>query len=282
MSAGPEYVCSRTSATTLNSVSTSFSEAYKAWATRLRRASLLRRKSAQRTEESGYLFWRTPQSANATQGAKTPEQIAAQRHPFITLADQARWATPTVQTFATRKQVGATEREHLLPSQAQNWPTATAGDSHGHQYQRDRGEKGKERPTLVGKAVQWPTANARDADKWNNRPPGHSRQVNLSGHAQTWPTPMGSTKGASAPELRSGNPKARLVTAAEGFPSSPLGRETSRPGGESWKSRRRLNPRFVEWLMGWPIGWTDCAHAATGWCHFKRRMRSALSVLLQA
>jgi len=22
-------------------------------------------------------------------------------------------------------------------------------------------------------------------------------------------------------------------------------------------SNRRLNPRFVEWLMGFPIGWTD-------------------------
>lgn len=25
-----------------------------------------------------------------------------------------------------------------------------------------------------------------------------------------------------------------------------------------------LNPEFVEWLMGWPIGWTDCRPLATG------------------
>ena len=24
-----------------------------------------------------------------------------------------------------------------------------------------------------------------------------------------------------------------------------------------------LNPPWVEWLMGWPLGWTDCAHSAT-------------------
>lgn len=24
-----------------------------------------------------------------------------------------------------------------------------------------------------------------------------------------------------------------------------------------------LNPEWVEWLMGWPLGWTDCEHSAT-------------------
>lgn len=26
----------------------------------------------------------------------------------------------------------------------------------------------------------------------------------------------------------------------------------------------KLNPTWVEWLMGWPLGWTDCARSATG------------------
>jgi DNA (cytosine-5)-methyltransferase 1 len=31
-----------------------------------------------------------------------------------------------------------------------------------------------------------------------------------------------------------------------------------------------LNPTWVEWLMGWPLGWTDCGASATDrfreWC----------------
>lgn len=34
-------------------------------------------------------------------------------------------------------------------------------------------------------------------------------------------------------------------------------------GEPSSKSLRRLNPLFVEWLMGIPIGWTDCDYVAT-------------------
>lgn len=25
----------------------------------------------------------------------------------------------------------------------------------------------------------------------------------------------------------------------------------------------KLNPTWVEWLMGWPLGWTDCARSGT-------------------
>ncbi len=33
-----------------------------------------------------------------------------------------------------------------------------------------------------------------------------------------------------------------------------------------------LNPEWVEWLMGWPIGWTDCAPLETD--RFQRWLRS--------
>ena len=33
------------------------------------------------------------------------------------------------------------------------------------------------------------------------------------------------------------------------------------------KSGGQLNPTWVEWLMGWPLGWTDCAASAMGKSH---------------
>jgi hypothetical protein len=34
-------------------------------------------------------------------------------------------------------------------------------------------------------------------------------------------------------------------------------------GSEKQANGGKLNPTWVEWLMGWPLGWTDCAASAT-------------------
>jgi len=45
-------------------------------------------------------------------------------------------------------------------------------------------------------------------------------------------------------------------TPLPGPPSSTAGPTSPRP------LKRRLNPRFVEWMMGWPLGWTAFAPVA--------------------
>lgn len=41
----------------------------------------------------------------------------------------------------------------------------------------------------------------------------------------------------------------------------------------------RYNPQFGEWMMGWPIGWTDPDSSVTGFAQWQQRMRGALSKL---
>lgn len=41
-----------------------------------------------------------------------------------------------------------------------------------------------------------------------------------------------------------------------------------------------LNPRFTEWMMGWPRKWTRSECTATELCHYKQHMRSLLCGML--
>jgi hypothetical protein len=44
--------------------------------------------------------------------------------------------------------------------------------------------------------------------------------------------------------------------------------------------RRRLNPKFAEWLMGWPIGHTAFGQLETALCHYVPQMHSYLCARL--
>ena len=55
-------------------------------------------------------------------------------------------------------------------------------------------------------------------------------------------------------------------------------RKAKQEAGDSKEEERRkmtagnggaLNPTWVEWLMGWPLGWTVLDAAATEWFHSK-------------
>jgi hypothetical protein len=45
------------------------------------------------------------------------------------------------------------------------------------------------------------------------------------------------------------------------------------------RDKRRLNPLFVEWLMGWPPGHALCDCSETEWSRWSQDMRGALSQL---
>jgi hypothetical protein len=55
------------------------------------------------------------------------------------------------------------------------------------------------------------------------------------------------------------------------------GRQSQEPIGLELPSDiGRLNPAFVEWLMGLPAGWTDFAPVGMAWSRWLEQMRSSL------
>jgi hypothetical protein len=75
-------------------------------------------------------------------------------------------------------------------------------------------------------------------------PNGEKSQMRLSQHVKLWPTPTAhNAKETGAP--------------------SQMARDTVQLGDLMGGS---LNPNWVEWLMGWPIGHTDLNPSETGKC----------------
>ena len=100
-----------------------------------------------------------------------------------------------------------------------------------------------------------------------------------------WPTPTRGMDDKTTHRMRDGHQNSLKAAAVSAFPPFLQG-ETSTTDGEPSSpstrgSRRLLNPDFVEWLMGWPIGWSalDLPLPATEWSRWWQHMRGSLSAL---
>lgn len=152
---------------------------------------------------------------------------------------------------------------------------------------------------LNDEAAMWPTATLMDTgdntdlEKIRARRQKHkARAINGNGFgkslaetAREWPTPAARDhKGANSTEHVTTNGTGRMhMDQLPNFVEHGSHCARQDPptcdGEPSSDARRNLNPRFVEWLMGWPIGWTDCAPAATALSPWLLRSRGALSML---
>lgn len=148
-----------------------------------------------------------------------------------------------------------------LKGQAKQWQTPIATDSTGSPHYTDGTLR------LTGQVKQWPTATASEGG-------GHygNGSMKLDGAAKAWPT-------ATARDYRSG--KSNIT-----HNSRPLSevversgpRDPEQTGEPSRGSSGRLNSRFVEWLMGFPPGWSFPEELVSR--HWETQCRRQLAQLL--
>ena len=175
-----------------------------------------------------------------------------------------------------------------LAAAAAIWPTATATDANGARTFSEDGTlrlRANAGPTLTDLAANWPSPASRD---WKGEN-GADHMLNGTGrlHLDQLPnfvahcfTPPDQEKWISGVPPSTWRPiSRRLFRSATSSTSQIVLRRWLRRG--SWR-KRRLNPWFVEWLMGWPAGHALCDCSATESSRFKRDMRGALSALPMA
>ena len=108
----------------------------------------------------------------------------------------------------------------------------------------------------------WPTAQTHDGEGWpgkGTRERG-GRQACLNVAVTTWPTPNARDHKGSLPLDARDRTMGTLDEAAERIFSLPPQTTplTGQPSSQSNQNApRRLNPIFVEWLMGWPPHYTN-------------------------
>jgi hypothetical protein len=180
-------------------------------------------------------MWATPRANEKGQHNSEDNGVAlsrmASRWPTPNVSDSPGIISPSAARLDRRR--GNMERNQLhrrvaslyTNEESPFWPTPVTGSSKVFRTQFD----GRQGLTLMGRVEKWMTPTARD---W--------RDGSLTADS---PVPTNSLLGRQV--LRSGPQVPR--TWPLGPPSLLNGRT----------SRLQLNPRFVEWLMGLPVGWTE-------------------------
>jgi hypothetical protein len=121
-------------------------------------------------------------------------------------------------------------------SSSASWPTPVARDANG----QAPGKNIQGTPSLGHAVKHWPTATATDARssaRHGYMIEGHQGTTLLDAVRQEWPTPT--------------------VAAAEGSQKTRGGDRANEPLLGGMAGPGKLNPDWVETLMGLPIGWTD-------------------------
>jgi len=292
-------------------------ENYGAWATRLRLAHSQRLKLAQRTSASDGSAWPTATVCTGSQTAEnpTPGQTggtslsgAAEMWPTAQARDFRSGDNPNSPRQARKLEQGWSQNLNDVAEAAQ-WPTPMAGTP-AQNGNSAAGNNDFTRKAEELAAAMWGTPRASDAEKGGPNMKFGSGGTPLPAQAAQWPTPAAQNhKGSSPDSVTRADGKSRMdilhYAAEQGFShpdqATPQHGPTLSQILRIWRhlrasviathkratwrrlmrsrTKRRLNPLFVEWLMGWPPGHALCDCSETEFAQFQQRMRGALSAL---
>lgn len=219
-------------------------------------------------------------SCRATHASPTPSpEKASERTTTGSLSTRSSASTTKAGLLVSSAKTSQAMRTDNLPPSFPLWKDWVAA------LRRESGARRTSAPsTDASDCSSWRTVQAADSSRGpsSNHDPkaGEHSLVTQVGH---WPTPAARDhKGANSTEHVTTNGTGRMhLDQLPNFVEhcfSPLDQVTP-AGPQSSPERRTLNPLFVEWLMGWPIGWTASEPAGTGLSHWLPLMRGALSTL---
>ena len=198
----------------------------------------------------------------------------------------ATWPSPQAMDSIHRSQesfekiMNRPRQGKMLPKLAdvahqENWPTPDSSPRGPRaedlmvdgKMQVQRRESGQQRGMdLQTATTHWPTPTATERSRVN---PNTGQGAGLSMESKNWATPQQrdhrSAEGIAprwANPQRSRNLNDQVYSNSQPGPQAPQtetdGSESSESGQTSPQpSPKRLNPSFVEWIMGVPIGWTN-------------------------
>ena len=165
------------------------------------------------------------------------------------------------------------------------WPTPTASEHTGPGHAAQGGMN------LRTAVAMWPTPTV--CGNYNRKGLSANSGDGLATSVKTWPTPLATDGSKGGPNQKGGKGDLRLASAvhqvSRNWPtpvasmskgSSPVAL-TRKSGADRSGDRLdhavmasdggQLNPTWVEWLMGWPLGWTDLKPLATDRCRNAQR-----------
>jgi len=274
------------------------SESWKGWVTEQRQEYSLRLKSEHHTNGSASSSWPTATTRDY-KGAYRPESMIRSdgKSRAMDTLDQAvvtvaSWPTPTV------AEAGKISNQPNYGQVGLSNHPAIQGEVTRDKYEkRKNGHPAQENPSMSGnhlglwhtptQAPEAPNTNSRRAVREGRQPKGQQHSL-LAQAQQSWPTPQTMdvlpvrpvAEFAESNRTRGGRKNRKALSNLREAVHSPVYLRERQQNG-------KLNPRWVETLMGLPIGWvmpscmspvtiapTNYASLETEWCRQQQSMHS--------